>query len=168
MTALFNRTGQNDRPRRSAAGRLRGASVLVFTAWSLLGCYAYVPVTTTSGGRPPAVRVTLTTAGSTIVQPVLGANVREIEGVLVRSTPDSLEMTVEGTFTSTRERFVSSGSTVALARTSVELVQQRQMSRKRSFLLAFAAVALAALALAGISAGDSGASGTGQPGQPQP
>lgn len=157
----------NDRPRKHAAGRFGAVPVLALTAWSLLGCYAYVPVTPASGAATP-IRVTLTQNGTAAAQTVLGANVREIEGVVLRSTPDSLEMTVESTFTTTRERFVSQGDRVALSRASIERVQQRQISRKRSFLLGLAAIAVVALALAGISAGDSGASGAGQPGQPQP
>lgn len=150
-------------------GRFTAVASLTLTAWSLLGCYAYIPVSA-APSVPVAgnVRITLSPAGTESLQQALGRNVREIEGFVVRSTTDSLAIAVEQTLTSTRERFVSTGDTVVVPVAAAERIQLRQVSRKRSVLLGLGIVATIALALAGIALGSSGASGPGQPGQPQP
>lgn len=151
------------------AGRFAAVPVLLLTTWSLVGCYAYVPVTS---GVPASVggsvRVTLTSAGSESLRQALGTNVREIEGVVARSTADSLVLSVAQTFTTTRERFASTGDTVAVARRLVESVSVQQYSRKRSIGLGAMIATFVLIAIAGVAASISGSSGSGQPGTSQP
>ena len=69
------------------------------------------------------------------MQPVLGNNVRALEGVIRNSTADSLTIAVEQTITETQGIFVSSGTTVAVARPFIESVAVRQVSRRKSTIL---------------------------------
>ena len=151
------------------AGRFTAAPVLMLTAWSLVGCYTYVPMTSPQPNEIVGnVRVLLTAAGSESLRQALGANVREIEGVVARSTADSVVLSVAQTLTSTRERFVSTGDTVAVARQLVQSVQVQRYSRKRSIGLGAAIVSFILIAVAGVAAGISGTSGSGPPGTSQP
>ena len=159
----------NDRPRKLVAGRFTAISILTLTAWSLVGCTTLVPV---SGATPlplsGTVRLSLTAAGTASMRDVLGNDVREVEGVVVRSSADSLVLVVAETLTGTNQRFVSMGDTVSVARPLIESMKVQQYSRKRSVGLALAIASIVIGTLIGITVGSSGASGTGQPGTPQP
>jgi hypothetical protein len=151
------------------AGRFTAAPVLALTAWSLLGCYTYTPVAgrgTPNTGTPVANtaitgdgRVVLTDAGTAALQSTLGPNIREIDGTILRITADSIVMTVAQTTAISRERFTSTGVTVAIARPLVETVSVRTISRKRS--LTFAAITVAVISLAFRVVTAASASGTG-------
>ena len=81
------------------AGRFTAAPVLALTAWSLMGCYTYVPV---AGRGVPVTgdgRVVLTDAGTAAMAGPLGPNVREIDGIILRASADSVVMTVSQTTT---------------------------------------------------------------------
>ncbi len=160
---------KNDRPRRFVAGRSAAVSVLLLTAWSLVGCYALVPVTTaTPVTDSRTVRVVLTAAGTVSLQQALGSNVKEIEGIVTRSNADTLIFAVAETLTGANQRFVSHGDTVAVARPLVESMSVQQYSRKRSIGLVLGIALLVVLTIVGITTGTSGVSGTGQPAPPQP
>ena len=152
------------------AGRFTAVPVLLLTAWALLGCYSYVPVMSSpkADELSGSVLVILTPAGSESLRQALGTNVREIEGTVARSTADTLVLAVRQTTTSARERFVSSGDTVAVARQLVASISVQQYSRKRSLSLGAVVASLILLTLIAITTGSSGSGGTGQPGQPQP
>ncbi len=151
------------------AGRVTGIFALTLTAWSLVGCYTLVPVTpSTPVLDTRTVRVSLTAAGTVSLRSTLGDDVREVEGVVVRSNADSLVLLVAETLTGTNQRFVSRGDTVSVARPLIESLKVQQYSRKRSVGLGLAIVSLVIGTLIGITVGSSGASGTGQTGTPQP
>ena len=150
------------------AGRFAAFPVLALTTWSLVGCYSYVPITAPQPAElSGSVHVTLTANGTEALKNTLGANVREIGGVVVRSSVDSLVMTIEETISVANERYSSTGNTVALSRSFVQSVAVRRYSRKRSIVLGLILTTFAIVTL-GIAAGSSGSSGTGQPGPPQP
>jgi hypothetical protein len=152
------------------AGRFTAAPVLALTAWSLLGCYTYVPVAgTPASGTPvsgtPMIgdgRVVLTEAGTAAMTGPLGPNVREIDGIILRATADSVVMTVAQTTTTSRERFTSTGVTVAIARPLVQDISARTFSRKRSLTFGGAVLAILSVAFSTITAAS--ASGTGDGG----
>ena len=151
--------GQNDRPRNSVAGRFTAAPVLALTAWSLMGCYTYIPV---AGRAVPVAgdgRVVLTDAGTAAMAGPLGPNVREIDGIILRATADSVVMTVAQTTTTSRERFTSTGVTVAIARPLVQDISARTFSRKRSLTFGAAVLAILSVAFSAVTAAS--ASGTG-------
>ena len=150
-------------------GRFSAVPVLLLTAWSLTGCYTYVPVTTqATRDVSGAVRVLLTPAGAEALRQTLGANVREVEGILTRSSADTLILAVQRTTTNTREQFASTGDTVAVQRRFVESVAVQQYSRKRSVGLVVGIASFVLIAVGSIVATVSGTSGTGQPGPVQP
>ncbi len=159
----------NDRPRRFVAGRFATIPVLLLTAWSLVGCYALVPVTTATpvtGQR--TVRVVLTAAGTVSLRQALGSDVKEIEGIVARSNADTLIVAVAETLTGANQRFVSHGDTVAVARQLVDSMSVQQYSRKRTVGLVLGIALLLVLSIVGITTGTSGVSGTGQPVPLQP
>lgn len=159
---------RNDRSRRIVAGRFASVPVLLLTAWSLVGCYAYVPVAPAQpAASNGAVRVTLTAAGTEFFKGSLGTNVRQIEGSVTRATPDTVIIAVERMYTSTRESFASQGDTVAVPRQLTEELSLKQYSRTRSVLITVAIVGSLILGLAGLSNGAS-TSGDPQPGPIQP
>ena len=109
----------------------------------------------------------LTDAGTTSLEGTLGPGVREIDGTILRVTADSVVMRVAQTTSIARERFTSTGVTVAIARPLVEAVSMRTISRRRS--LTFAAVAVAFISIAFGVATAASASGSGDgPGTIQP
>ena len=141
------------------AGRFTAAPVLALTAWSLMGCYSYVPV---AGRAVPVTgdgRVVLTDAGTAAMAGPLGPKVREIEGIILRATADSVVMTVAQTTTTSRERFTSTGVTVAIARPLVQDISARTFSRKRSLTFGAAVLAILSVAFSAVTAAS--ASGTG-------
>jgi len=141
------------------AGRFTAAPVLVLTAWSLMGCYTYIPV---AGRAVPVTgdgRVVLTDAGTAAMAGPLGPNVREIDGIILRATADSVVMTVAQTTTTSRERFTSTGVTVAIARPLVQDISARTFSRKRSLTFGAAVFAILSVAFSAVTAAS--ASGTG-------
>jgi hypothetical protein len=165
--------GATDRPRSTVAGRVARAILLgPIAAWSLVGCYAYLPVAPASAGaaEPPGrtVRVTLTPQGTRRAEPTLGAGVVEVEGVVARATADSLWLAVRTVATGPRDRFASSGAQVTFPRTDLASVELQELSRRRSALLA-AGVAAVLATIASMVSTSSGGSGTGDTGpSPQP
>ena len=141
------------------AGRFTAAPVLALTAWSVMGCYTYIPV---AGRAVPVAgdgRVVLTDAGTAAMAGPLGPNVREIDGIILRATADSVVMTVAQTTTTSRERFTSTGVTIAIARPLVQDISARTFSRKRSLTFGAAVLAILSVAFSAVTAAS--ASGTG-------
>ncbi|MEN9817894.1 MAG: hypothetical protein RLZ32_1774 [Gemmatimonadota bacterium] len=141
-------------------------------AWSLVGCYAYLPVASAPAGEPElagrTVRVTLTAEGTRRVEPTLGAGVVEVEGVVDRATADSLWLAVRLVATGPRDRFASSGAQVTFPQADLAKVELQALSRRRSALLA-AGVAAVMATIASVLSASAGGSGTGEPGpSPQP
>jgi hypothetical protein len=114
------------------------------------------------------VRVALTPQGTRRVEPALGAGVVEVEGVVARATADSLWLAVRTVATGPRDRFASSGAQVTFSRSDLARVEQQELSRRRSALLA-AGVAAVLATIASVASASFGGSGTGEPGPaPQP
>ncbi|MES3033320.1 MAG: hypothetical protein V4813_04920 [Gemmatimonadota bacterium] len=132
----------------------------------LSGCYAFIPTTSTTIPETTPVTVSLTLGGTVALQQVLGQNVNEVEGTVLRSTPDSLVVAVENTYTTTRQKFASSGTTASIPRPYIDQVKVRTFSRKRTVLMVVGGIAVGAGAAAAVGAG--GGSGNGGGGQPPP
>jgi hypothetical protein len=147
---------------RSIAAR-RSIGVVLATAPLLLmnACYAFIPTTSTTLAAPTPVSVHLTLGGTVALQSTLGAGVNELDGTVVRSTPDTLVIEVESMYTIGRQKFGSSGTTASLPRPYIEEVKVRTFSRKRSVLMALASLAAVLAAAAGVSAVASGDPGGG-------
>lgn len=150
-----------------SANRQRRAAVpaLALAAWTIalpiFGCYNSVPVAT---GVTPALgdgTVVLTANGTSAVKLKLGENVREIEGTILRVSPDSLTISVAQTTTILRERFTQNGDTVTIATPNIEQVQKKTLSRKRTTILVGAVVAVIAIALRASTAVSASGGGEG-------
>jgi hypothetical protein len=136
--------------------------VLALTAWSLSGCYRYVPLTRaqvdTLSGRA---RVDLAANGTLAVRAALGDNVRAIEGPIERISPDSVYMRAEHTTTLAGVRIAMSGAPVTVARADALSINSQQHARNRSILTAVVllggiAVLMSAIALASSGTIDEG------------
>ncbi len=157
----------NAGPRNIAARRLIGGVSTLACAVSLTGCYAFIPTTTATLPERTPVTVELTMGGTVALAEVVGQNVNEVEGTVVRSSADSLVVAVENTYTTQRQKFASSGTEVSLPRSYIQVVKVRTFSRKRTVLLIAGTVAGAAVAATIGTAGGS-SSGEGPGGGPTP
>ncbi len=137
--------------------------VLALTAWSLSGCYSYVPVTDPTpslvNGR---VRVLLAARGTLAVRASLGENVRAIEGPLVRATTDSLYLQADHTTSLVGVRIAMLGTPVTVARADALSIAEQRHSKRKSILTAVALVTGVAILISAISLASSGAPDDGQ------
>ncbi len=151
----------NAGPRNIAARRLIRVAAAMLTAVWLSGCYAFIP--TTSAVIPAATPVTirLTLEGTVALQSTIGQGVNELEGAIVRSSADTVVVAVENTYTSSRQKFSSSGTEASIPRPFIQDVKVRTFSRKRTILTIAGGVGLAAVGAAAVAAGGSSSSGDG-------
>lgn len=152
--------------------RPAAAPVLALTAWALalpmMGCFRHVPV---APDATPAIgegTIVLKPAGTVALAQQLGENVRELDGTVLRVTPDSLEVLVTQTTTIARERFTQNAMKVAVARSLVEQVQEKQFSKRRTWTLVGIVAGVIALALGATSTASSSGDGGGGQGPIQP
>ncbi|MDZ7632460.1 MAG: hypothetical protein U5K74_14205 [Gemmatimonadaceae bacterium] len=136
-------------------------AVSVVTAVVMSGCYAYVPTTSAVIPATTPVTIRLSLAGTAALQSTIGQGVNEVEGAIVRSSADTVVVAVENTYTSTRQKFSSSGTEAAIPRPFIEDVKVRTFSRKRTILTIAGGVGLAAVGAAAVAAGSSSSSGDG-------
>jgi hypothetical protein len=156
----------NAGPRNIAARRSIGVALCLALLVSMNGCYAFIPTTTAALPELTPVSVHLTLGGTVAMKDALGEGVNEVEGTVVRSSTDSLVVSVEKMYTITRQAFASSGTTAAIPRPYINDVKVRTFSRKRTVFMALGALAAAIALAAGVSAvasGDPGGGGTTPP-----
>ena len=156
----------NAGPRNIAARRLIAAALCVTTTLLLPACYAYVPNTSTSLAATTPVTVRLTSDGSRQLGGTLGQGVAEVEGTVLTSTPDSLQVAVERMYAAGRQAFSSTGTTVTIPRSAIDQVQVRTFSKKRTIFTVLGAVTLGAVAGASVSAGGNSGNPGGGGGNP--
>jgi hypothetical protein len=112
-----------------------GIPVLSLTAWSLLGCSRYVPVTEATPAPPTGtVRVMLAARGTLAVVEALGPNVRSVEGSVVRITADSLSLRAEEVTQLTGGRITMPAIPVSVARSDVLSIEAQRADTRRSIL----------------------------------
>jgi hypothetical protein len=143
----------NAGPRNIAARRLIAMATLLPAVGSLSGCYAFIPTTSPSLAEATPVTVSLTLGGTVALQETLGQGVNEIEGTVLRSTNDSLVIAVENTYTTSRQKFSSSGTTAAVPRPYINQVKVRTFSKRRTVYMILGGVIVAAVAGASVAAG---------------
>jgi hypothetical protein len=147
--------------------RPRAVPVLLLTTWSLVGCYRYVPVAQTPND-PVTGRVilVLNPRGSESVRGVLGENMRRIDGVVSRSTNDSLYLRADYTQSLTGEKIPNFGTPVTVARADLLSFEIQRYSKKRSWLFVGALTAVVVAAISSIRLGSSGGAGENGPTPP--
>lgn len=113
----------------------------------LSACYSYVRAPANAVPQGARTTVALTSQGALDVQAALGPNVEEIQGTLVRATPDSLEIFATSVTRRGNERVLVS-TPVVLSSAAYSHVRERRFSAIRS---AGAAVGIIAVLWIGIA-----------------
>ena len=136
---------------------------MLLTTWSLLGCYRHTPVAL--GPTEPIVgyvRIFLKPSGTQSVRFILGENTQRIDGLVDRTSNDSLYLSAESARTMGGRNVSQYGVAVAVARADVLSLEARQPDKKRSFLAMGALAAVLVLAVATLSGGSFGSSDGGE------
>jgi len=148
-------------PRAATARRGRaGVALVLLLAPQLAGCFQHVGVPAT--GRPVGaeVAVGITDRGREVMTPLVGPDVRRINGRVVASTDTSLVLSVTSVdhLRGLPDRW--GGESVAVPRDFISTVGERRLSRGRTaIVLGMVAVALAVasrIAIEGFGTGDGG------------
>jgi hypothetical protein len=143
----------NAGPRNIAARRLIALAATLPMMAALSGCYAFIPTTNPSLASATPVTVKLTLAGTVALQQSLGQGVNELEGSVLRSSADSLVLAVDNTYTTTRQKFATSGTTAEIPRPYIDEVKVRTFSKRRTLFMVFGGVLLGGVAGASVAAG---------------
>jgi len=123
----------------------------------LCGCYASYPINMAQARPGTKLRVGLTDAGSDSLARYLGPGVQTVDGKLLRSTDTDVSLGVTQISMRSGIDQYWKGEAVVLPKYSVATVEERRMSKPRTFLLAGAIIAaLATVKLSGVG-GSSGA-----------
>lgn len=141
-------------------------AVLSWVAASTLttGCYRYVPGPQAILGVGEEVRVRLTSDGSAVMVPLVGADVTAIGGRVIARSDTAYALTVGETLKRAGETAVWNGEPVTVPVTAIAGVDRRVVDKRKTFLvsgLAVAAGALAAVVISAVSGGGSTGSDTG-------
>ncbi|MGH7447787.1 MAG: hypothetical protein ACREK1_06410 [Longimicrobiales bacterium] len=125
----------------SVRGSRGGALVLLAGILTSQGCYMYRPAAVTELEAGEEVRVTLSEQASRAALP--GApDARRVEGRFTEATPDSLTISVWIGAAYRGTPFESTYQHVALPRLQVVAVEDRQLSKSRTALVAAGVVAI--------------------------
>jgi hypothetical protein len=141
---------------------MRVRSSLCSVAIALSACYANVPIQLSTAQPNTKLVVALTDAGSDSLARYLGPGVATVGGKLLQNSDGGVSLAVTTlTMRSGAEQFWK-GETVALPKYSIATVQERKLSKPRTFLLSAAIVALGlTVKLSGVGASNSGKNGGG-------
>ena len=140
-------------PRNIAARRLVAVAMTLTIATAMSGCYAFIPTTNPALAATTPVTVTLTLAGTVALQQTHGQGVNEIEGSVLRSSTDSLVVAVDNTYTTTRQKFSTNGTTAEIPRPYIDQVKVRTFSKRRTLFMIFGGAVVGAAAGATVVAG---------------
>ena len=122
----------------------------------LCGCYASFPIEMAQAKPGDKLRVELTDAGSDSLARYLGPGVQTVDGKLLRSSDTEVSLGVTQISMRSGIDQYWKGEAVVLPKYSLATVQERKLSKPRTFLLAGAIiVALASVKLSGVG-GSSG------------
>ena len=146
----------------------RLTSVIILGCSLLSGCYHYIPVANTSLAPGTLVSVNVSTRGAERLSPSLGTSVSVLDGAVVSANGGGMTLALK----SIRRRGELqpsswAGEPISLAADDVERVQERRLSRGRTFAAATALVAGAVGVIIAIAKASGNASG-GPGGRPIP
>jgi hypothetical protein len=141
---------------------MRVRSSFCSVALALGACYSNVPIQLSTAQPNTKLVVALTDAGSDSLARYLGPGVATVSGKLVQNADTGVSLAVSNvTMRSGAEQFWK-GETVALPKYSIGTVQERKLSKPRSFLVGAAVVALGlTVKLAGVGSTTGGKTGGG-------
>jgi hypothetical protein len=148
-------------PRAATARRGRaGAALALLLVPQLAGCFQYVGVPAT--GRPAGaeVAVSITDRGREAMTPMVGSNVRRINGRVVESTDTALVLSVTSVDHLRGLPDQWGGERVAVPRDFISTVGERRLSRGRTAaamgVVAVAVAVASRIAIQGFGNGDGG------------
>ena len=144
------------------------ALLIVSSVTLLAGCYSYSPVTLAAVPEGATVTARLSTRGTVAHEGTLGADVEEIDGVVIRQTPDSIALRVERTRNRRGQSNSWAGEPVTIGSASIDRLQQRSFSKARTAVAAAGVVGLVAVGIGTdlIGKGDDPAPGNPPGGNP--
>lgn len=113
----------------------RAVALVLLAALPLSSCYSLVPL---EGDPAPRSQVTvrLTGAGSAALAPSLGLEAESLDGTVEGVRGDTLELLVRSVELRSGGFATRSGDYAAVPRSAVASVEERRLSRTRSWLLA--------------------------------
>ena len=135
-------------------------------AVALSACYVSVPVQSSQIEPGTRVRLELTESGTDTLARYLGPGVTSVDGRLVARSDSAFGLSVNQVQLRNGSDQFWKGESVTIPRVSIASVQERRISKLRSFLLAGAVVA-GAVAITSAAAGANNG-GAGKPPPPPP
>ncbi len=145
---------------RWARGLVAGS--LILTA----GCYYYQPLQTPAPQPGAYLQVLLTDSGTSHFWPYLGPDVGDLRGRLITADHQALALSVESVEQRHGQVLSWKGETVTLGREYVAHMNERHLSKSRTFLIAAGSVAAFLTAITtftNLGIGSAGGGGGGQP-----
>ena len=133
----------------------------------LAGCYTYAPLGTRTPEPNIEVRAQLTDEGTEQLGRLLGPNPVAVEGRVVGSTDQDLTLAVRAVTQRGGVENYWQGERVTLPRSGIATMQRRELSRRRSYLLAGGALAALVAAFIAFDIGGGGEPGDRPPPRPQ-
>lgn len=146
-------------PVRSTTTRRLGA-LAVATLLTTAGCHDYARVEPGSIATGAAVRVDLSSRGTTNLTQALGPGVRQLEGRLRQSADGRFVLSVERLRRRGEPTVNWTGESVTLASDDVEEVRHRTISRSRTAIAAASAAAVAIGTIVAIATSNGNARGS--------
>lgn len=123
------------------------------------GCFRYAPLTVaTSPGE--VIEITLTPEGTANSVRTLGDDVAKIRGHVIRTTADSVELSVDDLLTTHGRSLFMQGLTVSVAMRDASDVRVRAVDRRRSTIAAVASAVAVAIIIRSIRLAGGGEDGT--------
>jgi hypothetical protein len=135
--------------------RLR-AALLAAAGLLQVGCYNYLPLRRSSLAPTRYLAITLTDSGSDELAPYLGPDVLVVRGRYLGPTERGLTLAVESVESRRGDIARWAGESVVVPGEFVRGVEERQVSRSKTFLLAGASVVGFVVAYAAFGPGSSG------------
>lgn len=169
LGAGFRARGASPRAATARRGRA-GAALALLLVPQLAGCFQYTGVPAT--GRPVGaeVAVGITDRGREAMTPLVGSDVRRINGRVVQSTDTALVLSVTSVdhLRGLPDRW--GGESIAVPRDFISTVGERRLSRGRTAIVlgVVAAAAVAATRIALEAFGTGGGGGDRPPGEGPP
>jgi len=108
----------------------------LIAALTLIGCYAYHPISASTASAGTVVRVDLSDAGSLSVAPAIGPYATVIEGVIRDVNPTGLTIGLRRVSRRFLDESIWNGETIVLTRADIRDLNERVLSRGRTATVA--------------------------------
>lgn len=156
--------------RQNVCRAARRSAAAALLAVMLSGCYRYTPHSSADPIPPGArVRVQLDPAGARAIDATIGPSIVSLEGETMEWRPDSIVLSVRSAQTQLGERFAWTGLRAAFPPATIQRIERREISHRRSVALGVGTALAGVLVIkAAIDAAGGGTPGSGGPPPPMP